>query len=170
MTKKEVKSLLDPNTSVGVYNDIKEELSIRCDHIVRTIAELQGIKVDWWDFDNAEATLEEGQGDFDEQRYQNDVSFIGEFRKPRQKKKCFAFIVDDDRERENSFPTEWIWMDDEVWMNIVKKTFKAYEVKEEERLNKERIRREEVKNKKAEIRAAIVGKLTDEELRYIIFR
>lgn len=160
--------LKSDDTPIGQYRSIMDRVTYRCDFIVRRIAELQSIEVEWWDFDNLPENRDDGTGEFDVQSYSDEVTFCGEFRSTEKKtsRLPYAFINDEDN-YENHFPTEWIWTENAVWEKQVEETRRGYAEAIEAKRIKEAEKREKKKTRKDAAIASIKSKLTPEELSYI---
>lgn len=162
--------LKSDDTPIGQYRSIMERIVDRCNFIVRRIAELQSIDVEWWDFDNLNQE-NEMVGKFDVDDYMINVAFDGHFVRTTtvlsNDSLPYAFIRDDNRNDENSFPTAWIWTENAVWEKQVEETRKGYAEAIEAKRIKEAEKREKKKTRKDQAIASIKSKLTPEELSYI---
>ncbi len=159
--------LKNDNTPIGQYRSIMERIVDRCNFIVRRIAELQSIEVEWWDFDNLPGDRDDGTGEFDVKAYSDEVTFCGEFRNTKKTSRLpYAFINDEDN-YEDHFPTEWIWTENSVWEKRVEETRRGYAEAIEAKRIKEEEKNSKKKTRKDAAIASIKSKLTPEELSYI---
>lgn len=160
----EVESLIHPEVELAWYVHMKEELGERCDHIVRAVAEAQGVEVEWWDFDNAPADVNEGHGEFNERSYASHFAFIGEFRRNGQR---IVFSMDG---RPNSFPTEWIWLEDAKWLEQATSSV-GYSITSDEAQKERESQGRSLHERRVKfVRSSIIRKLTNEELQHVIFK
>ena len=141
-----MKKVIDELLTVKEMNEINWNITDRCDYIIRKIFEIQGGKVEWWDFSNGR---DSSDGYFDADRYKTDIRFIGEF-----KGNWDNFYMTD------SFPTNWLWENFEDSLTKEVGDWKdKVAIKKEEAKNK-KIERE---NKNKELIKSALAKLTPEE-------
>lgn len=153
--KSKMDKVFDGSMTLKDMDSVMVVITDRCDYVVRKIFEIQGGKVDWWDFSN-EGGKDGPSGYFDHNRYKNEVRFIGLFSGNWDK-----FYITD------SFPTSWLWEDFESKLTQEIKDWKNKVAKEEEETKKKLVERE---NKKKELIASALAKLTPEEAKALGYR
>lgn len=149
-------AIFNEDITVRQRKEIIRLMEQRMEYIMRTLFELNGGTVYWYDFDN---NCEESDGHFDPDRYRLTVNFTGDW-------KTGKHIVTDHIENQE-FPTRWFYEDFEE--EVVKSLAEKKDKVEQKRLTVQQ--KKEVKQQRAkEVKARIVGKLTPEELSYIKFK
>ncbi len=168
--KSDIQSLLDPTMPLEWYVDMKEQLGLRCDYIVRNVAETLGVKVEWWDFDNSPSDLDDGTGEFDPNMYVSAFGIIGEFKLDGERVTLLRGAKDLSALSENSIPVEWIWMSDDEWQAEAEILMSVGSTTDGVQQQKEGITRGIHDRHRKMMREAIMAKLTQEELKHIIFK
>jgi hypothetical protein len=163
--REDIEKLYDPTMPLEWYVWMQEELSTRCNYIVRTVTEdILGLEVEWWDFNNAPKDPNDGPGEFDANAYVSAFGVIGEFRRNGER---VAILMN---KSENIIPTQWIWMPDEEWQVEAKLLMSVGVTSDEIQDLKEDITRDIHQQYRKKMRDTIASKLTSEELRHVVFK
>jgi hypothetical protein len=115
----------------------------------------------WFDYGNCNYDSSVSGGYFDPEKYKQFIEVGGEEHSgfPEPYNMCEGYY--------NGFPTRWLWEDFEEEML---KTVNECKQKKINDKIKAKIKKEELKKKKAEFKEIITSKLTKEELKYITFK
>lgn len=145
-----MKSVLNGSLTVKEFNKVSAKIHDRCNYIVRKAFEIQGISVNWYDFDNEGG--EDGDcGYFDPERYEKNFYITGDFN--GDMRDCLYSAV---------FPTKWLWNDfeDELTKEIEdhRKSIISKKI-ERKAKNAER------KQQKEKLIESALSKLTKEEIK-----
>jgi hypothetical protein len=163
ISKEEYYSIFSDDITKKNYNSLVSKITDRCNFIIRKIAEVQDIKVNWWDFDNYPSNVDDGNGHFDAKKNDKFITFDGDFDDSKIESDA-VFLTD------LQFPVEFIWMDDEDITKEVKSKFEKNKKELEEKKAKIKERTEALKKTKKEMIDKIKSKLTKEEIRFIKFK
>lgn len=157
ITKELFYKLFDPTITKGEYDSILESAQIRACHIWRELLKVSERKLDWYDFDNENG--EGANGYFDPFRYKEFISFNGAF-------SCADFCF----KYGSGFPTEFLWMEDDTWKQIVLNDIEVSEKQYKDKQELQKKKKLERELKKEAMKEIIISKLTPEELKYIEFK
>ena len=154
LDKAEFDLVYDENISRLSYEKLREKVISRIGYIWNKILEIQGRKLsDWYDFDNGDRG---NAGEFDENRYSEEVTFYGQFESLKYES-SFS----------HGFPTRFLWEDFE---DEVMETDKREKGEDEQRRVNAKLKMESRKKRLLELRKVIESKLTKEELSAINFK
>jgi hypothetical protein len=160
ITKAEFDSLYSNNILKSEYDRIIQKIEKRVWYIWTNLLRISKRSLKWWDFDTE--LNEDSPGYFSPTRYKERIRLIGEF--SRQYEDPYYY------EYSNSFPTEFLWTNDEIWQSEVLKNIGETITKQKLEKQEAKEKREALKLKKAEMKAWITSKLTAEELKFITFK
>lgn len=159
LDKVAVQRMLAGEFTMSEFKAFEPLIDSRMNYVVRQIASISNLKLDWWDFDN----LGEGEdepGRFDFEAYSKSIGIAGELTGTSYKNMCFD-------KYEKQIPVQFLWMDFE---EQVAKEFEDFK-------NHIDVHAIHAANKAVEAKqafecmvASIKAKLTPEELAYIEFR
>lgn len=160
ITKEEFYSLYSEDISKKSYDNIIIKINHRVDEVWRDILNIQGIKLDWYDYDNGGGRDNDGDpinGNFVPELYEEDIGFTGEW----------SGNVDYDKPYNNYIPTKFLWEDYE---EKVLEDIKSYKENKERKKIENTAKRLELKERRKVMIESIKSKLTKEELRFIKFK
>lgn len=136
--------------TVKEQNRILEKVHDRCDYIVRKAFEIQGISVNWYDFDN-EGGEDGSCGYFDPERYEKEFYITGDFN--GHMRDCLY---------SDAFPTKWLWNDfEDQLIKEIEANRKSIISKKIER----KAKNAERKQQKEKLIESALSKLTKEEIK-----
>jgi hypothetical protein len=136
--------------TVKEQKNILEKVSDRCNYIVRKALDIQGISVNWWDFNN-EGGKYGSSGYFDTERYEEDFFITGEFNG-----NIYDCLYG------NAFPTKWLWNDFE---DKLTKEMENHHKSIISKKIKQKAKNVERKQKKDKLIESALSKLTSEEIK-----
>jgi hypothetical protein len=152
ITKEDYLKLADDSISKREYDTIIGNIDNRFDEIMKFIA--IG-KIHWYDYSNGDSHAEI-DGHFVPNNYgiRDYIGFEGDYTIPEP----YA---------DSGIPIRWLWEDFEVEFKHEVEKYKSQKIKDKE-TNK--VKRETIKTKKANMKLIIRSKLTKEELKFIKFK
>jgi len=153
ITKEEFYSLFSDDISKKKYDDIIGRIVDRVDEVWKNILNLQGRKLNWYNYDNGDG--EDSDGSFDPEIYKENITFTGEWSGR-----------DFDLPYKDYIPTSFLWEDYE---EKVLKDIQSYNDDKEKKKIEAAAKRIEFKERRKVMIASIKSKLTNEELRFIRF-
>jgi hypothetical protein len=154
-TDEQFEQLFNPDTSVGTFKKLKEQVSERFSYIMTQIHQIVGRKYHWYDFDN-EGGNEYSPGSFDPELYSDEIGITGEYEVI--KNADFSQYTD-------SFPTSWLKEDFEMPLRTEVADFLAQAAKDKA-AKKEKAAAS--LNKNTILAEQIFAKLNDEEKAFLI--
>lgn len=159
LDKVAVQRMLAGEFTMSEFKAFEPLIDSRMNYVVRQIASISNLKLDWWDFDN----LGEGEdepGRFDFEAYSKSIGIAGELTGTSYKNMCFD-------KYEKQIPVQFLWMDFE---EQVAKEFEDFKTNID--VNFINAANKAVENKKEldAIIASVKSKLTPEEMAYIQFK
>jgi len=166
ITKEQFDKLYSDNVSKREYDETIHLIYERFEEIVKKI--LPKRQRQWFDYQNCGYDNDTSTGYFNPNTYKLEIGIGGEYADLPEPYNMGSGI--EGGYLENSFPTRWLWTDDEEWLKEFNTNIEKYkqEKLQEKKLAKQK--RDELKKRKAMFRGIIKSKLTKEELKYITFK
>ena len=155
ITKEQFKSLFGPNIKKSDYDTIISKIDKRFSEIVVTLKPSIVNGGNWFVYGNYDYRSENDEGHFDPHQFEDNISIGGENN---------GLNIPFDYE----FPTKWLWESD--YLVQYNKEVELFKLKEEQRKDLEKAKKQVKVNKKLEMKQVIQSKLTKEELKYISFK
>lgn len=152
--KKDIKSLSSDTITKKKHDELLSRINDRFNYVIHTLMEIQGRKLDWYDY----ANLGEGddeQGEFDPEMYAEEIEFSGKFDTP---KNCLYY---------DYLPTKWLSEDFEDALRIEIADHKLGLVA---KVADKKKKAQKASLRKKELKVSIRQKLTKEELACIAFK
>jgi hypothetical protein len=162
ITKQEFDSLYSNAITKQEYDKIINKIDYRFDEIVLLINPDIKERGRWFVYGNCDYDSENDCGYFNIQDFKNEINIGGECSFPEP----YSFT----HNGQGYIPTRWLWTNnDEILLEFNSEVEKAKldKINQKERLKKQR---EILKEKKQQMKAVILSKLTKEELKYIKFK
>lgn len=157
LEKSVVERMISGEMSLKEFSNIEKQISKRLNYFMLRAAEIAGVDLSWWDYDNGDSESEV-DGYFDPKIYVDKVKIEGHYYRDSKSKNGMIF----DDYFSNGIPLEVLYCDaKEKILNDIKEVHK--------RLDAEKLLKEQKdKNFKALVES-IRSKLTPEELKIVKF-
>lgn len=162
LEKSVVERMTSGEMSLKEFSDIEKQISDRLNYFMWKAAEIAGVVLSWWDYDNGDSESE-ADGHFDPKIYVDKVGIEGQY----QGKSDNNMLFDD--YFSNGLPIEVLYLDVEEKVDKdLKDLHESIELKKKEELEEAKQKEQKDKDFKALVES-IRSKLTPEELKIVKF-
>lgn len=162
LEKSVVERMTSGEMSLKEFSNIEKQISDRLNYFMWKAAEISGVTLSWWDYDNGDSESE-ADGYFDPKIYVDKVKIEGQYQGKSDNNMLFDDYFSD------GLPMEVLYLDIEEKVNKdLKDLHESIELTKKEELEKAKQKEQKDKEFKALVES-IRSKLTPEELKIVKF-